>query len=105
MNRGQSSGFRYKVEQRRLVRPIGVILVACFQLLKGAVLLLTGILLRWKPEFVNSSQSILYPLLYVATRGNYPALKTAMQGANLLPGLIFFLGFYLAIIGFGLWEL
>ena len=105
MNNGQSSGFRYRVEQRQLDRPVGVILVACFQLLKAGVLLLTGILLRWKPEFVDSSQSILYPLLYVATRGNYAAIKTAMQGANLLPGLIFLLGFYLAVIGFGLWEL
>jgi hypothetical protein len=105
MNNGQFSGVRYKVEPQRLDRPGGVTLVACFQLLKAGVLLLTGMLLRWKPEFVDSSQSILYPLLYVATRGNYTALNTAMQGANLLPGLIFLLGIYLAVIGSGLWQL
>jgi hypothetical protein len=105
MNHSQFSGAKYKVEQRRLERPGGVTIVACFQILKAGVLLLTGMLLRWKPEVVDSSQSVLYPLLYVATRGKYAVLNAAMQGANMLPGLIFLFGLYLAVIGSGLWQL
>lgn len=105
MSHRQSSGARYKVEQRQLDRPGGVAIVACFQLLKAGVLVFTGMLLWWKPSVVDSSQSILYPLLYVATRGNYAALNAMMKGANLLPGLIFLLGLYLSAIGSGLWQL
>lgn len=101
----QFSGARYKVQQQRLERPGGVIIVACFQILKAAVLLLTGMLLRWKPDVVDNSRSVLYPLLYVATRGKYAALNAAIQDTNLLPGLIFLFGLYLAVIGSGLWQL
>jgi hypothetical protein len=105
MNQSQFSGARYKVQQQRLERPGGVTLIACFQILKAGVLLLTATLLQWKPEVVDSSRSVLYPLLYVATRGRYAALNAAMNGANLLPGLIFLFGLYLAVIGSGLWQL
>lgn len=105
MSHSQFSSPRYKVGQRSLERPGGVTVVASFQVVKAGNLLLTGMLLRCKPELVDSSESVLYPLLYVATRGKYAALSAAMQGANLLPGLMVFLGLYLGMIGSGLWHL
>jgi hypothetical protein len=80
-------------------------MVACFQILKAGVLLLTGVLLRWRPEVVNDSRSILYPLIYVATRGYYAVFPEAIRDENLLPGLIFLLGLCLAVIGSGLWQM
>ena len=83
-------------------RPLGITLISTVQLLKGAVLLVTAILLRVKPELVNGPDSPLTPLLYVATRGRYDSISAALEGSHALPGLVLFLGFYLGAVGFGL---
>jgi hypothetical protein len=80
-------------------------LVGCFQILKAAVLLLTGIMLRWRPEVVVNSQSVLYPLLYIAMRGNSSIIDEVMQGGNVLPVLISVWGLYLGVLGSGLWQM
>ena len=80
-------------------------LVVCFQILKAAVLLLTGIMLRWRPEVVVNSRSVLYPLLYIAMRGNSSIINEVMQGGNLLPVLISVWGLYLGVLGSGLWQM
>ena len=91
-------------EPAKVARPLGITAIAGLQLLKGAVLVLTGSLLRLKPESVGPD-SALYPLLYVATRGKYDAMTAALQGGNALPGLLLFLGFYLGAIGVGILSL
>ncbi len=88
-------------EPRRIGRPAGVLLIGGFQFLKAAVLLLTGTLLRVRPEMVNAPGSPLYPLLYLATRGKYDSMSAVLQ-SNVLVGLILFLGFYMGAIGFGI---
>ena len=105
MSYSQFSGAIRRGEQRRMERPWGVALVACFQVLKGGVLLLAGLTLRLKPEEMFSSQSVLYPFLYVAMRGNSSVINAVMQGGNVLPGLIVIWGLYLGILGSGLWQM
>lgn len=79
--------------------------VATLQVAKGVVLMTTALLLHWRPDIVAHSRTALYPLLYIATRGNPRVIDGALQGARLVPGLLFFFGFYLAIVGSGLWHL
>lgn len=105
MSERRSSSVQFKLEQPRPGRPGGITVVASFQILKAGILLLTGMLLRYKPSMVSSSESVLYPLIYVATRGHYAALSVAMQGTNLLSGLMLFLGLSLGVTGSGLWRL
>ena len=99
---------RLMEQQRRAARPEklnipgGIMAIAGLQFLKGAVLVLTGTLLRLKPELVAGPDSLLYPLLYLATRGKYDAMSAALQGGNVLPGLLMFLGLYLEAIGGGM---
>ena len=105
MSYRQFSGVSQRIEPRRLERPWGITLVVCFQVLKAAVLLLTGITLRLKPEVVVDSQSVLYPLLYVAMRGNSSIIDAVMQGGNVLPSIIAIWGLYLGALGSGLWQM
>lgn len=86
-------------------RPRGVKFVAMLQVLKGVTLMATGLLLHWRPEVVASSRATLYPLLFIATRGNPSVIDGALQGAKLVPGLLFLFGFYLSVVGSGLWHL
>ena len=93
---------RAVAQPRKIERPVGIVLISVFQFLKASVLLLTGALLRLKPEVVNAPGSPFYPLLYVATRGKFDSMSAALQGGNVLVGLILFLGFYMGAIGFGI---
>lgn len=105
MSYSHFSGTLRKIEQRRMARPWGVTLVVYFQVLKAAVLLFTGITLRLKPELVVNSESVLYPLLYVAMRGNSSVIDAVMQGGNVLPAIIVAWGLYLGTLGSGLWQM
>ncbi len=107
MERSEIEAINRRVEQERrahepakVARPVGITAIAVIQFVKAAVLVLTGSLLRLKPEVVGPD-SVLYPLLYFATRGKYDALTAALQGGNALPGLLFVLGLYLGAIGVG----
>ncbi|ADW68854.1 hypothetical protein [Granulicella tundricola] len=104
-DQSQFADLRFRQDRRRAPRPIGVTLIATFQILKGTVLLLTAIMLRWYPGDVLGPQSIFYPVLYVATRGNTVVLQAASQGSNILPGFFFLLGSYITATGFGLLQL
>ncbi len=90
---------------RKLRRPAGVVLVACFQALKSAVLIVTAFVLRFRPGQMISAQSVLYQALYVAMRGNVTVLNNALNGGSLLPALILAFGAYLAYIATALWQL
>ena len=89
----------------KIRRPRGVKFVATLQMLKGGFLMGTALLLHWRPDIVASSRTTLYPLLFIATRGNPTVIDAALQGAKLVPGMIFIFGFYLAVVGSGLWHL
>ncbi len=109
MDQGQMQAIKRLMDERRLaavtegtVRPLGITLIAGFQFLKAAVLVTTATLLREDPELVNTPHSPLAPLLYVATRGRYDSIHTALAGGNALPGLMLFLGLYLAATGLGM---
>ncbi len=93
---------RWEVQPAETVRPMGITLIAAIQLLKAAVLLFTATLLRLKPGTVNGPESLLYPLLYAATRGRYDSMNAALQGGNGLMGMILLLGLYLGGIGIGM---
>jgi len=86
-------------------RPRGVKFVATLQVLKGVTLMATALLLHWRPDIVANSRATLYPLLYIATRGNPSIIDGALQGAKLVPGLLFLFGVYLSVVGSGLWRL
>lgn len=101
----QFSGDLKRIERRRVKRPWGIIVVACFQLMKAGILLITGIMLHWKPEAVISSQCVLYPLLYVAMRVDSSVIDAVMQGGNLAPVLISLGGVSLGVLGLGLWQM
>ena len=100
--RGQGAVL-YRVERARPVRPVGITMIACFQLLKSAALLVAAGLLRYRPEL--DSDSAFYQVLYVATRGKFEKLSAALQGGDALAGLLLLLGIYLGAIGIGLWNL
>jgi hypothetical protein len=104
-DQSQFADIRFKEERKRAARPGGVGLIAGFQLIKGAVLVLTALVLHWNPNEVLSPQSPFYPILYVATRGNVVLLNAAVQGSNILPAFFFILGSYLSAIGLGLWQI
>jgi hypothetical protein len=100
-----SERHRLAAERRSTARTRGITLVAAFQFLKCAVLLLTATLLQMKPQMVNGPSSPLYPLVYVATRGRFDSLNTELHGGSALFGLILFLGLYSGLIGIGLLDL
>lgn len=58
-----------------------------------------------KPDVLVSSQSTLYPLLFVAMRGNSSVINAVLQGGNVLSGLISIWGIYLGALGSGLWRM
>ncbi|SNS21705.1 hypothetical protein SAMN05421770_10126 [Granulicella rosea] len=92
------------LDAESLGRPLGVTVVAGFQFFKAGILLLAGLLLRVAPDYVSSPRSLLYPLLFIATRGKFTAMHDAAPDSGLLPALLTFLGVYLAVIGFGMWR-
>ena len=96
---------RHRIAAAKIRRPRGVKFVATLQVVKGLILMTTALLLHWRPDIVAHSRATLYPLLYIATRGNPTVIDGALKGATLVKGLLFFFGFYLAIVGSGLWHL
>ena len=105
MSYTQLVGARSRRRQRELKRPVGVVLIACFQILKAAVLLLTAIMLYAAPATGFSSRSNLYTLLFVATRGNSTIISAIMQGGSVVAVMIGLWGTYLVAVGSGLWKM
>jgi len=105
MSYGYVSSSIRSVERQRRYRPFGVMLTAGFQAMKGGVLVFTGLALHFRPELVSASVSVVYPLLYLALRGNSAVIDAASRGDERLVGVIVVLGIYLATIGIGLWEM
>jgi hypothetical protein len=96
---------RSRRRRRELKRPVGVTAIACFQILKAAVLLLTAVMLYSTPSIGFSSRSNLYTLLYVATRGNSTIISAIMQGGSAVAVMIGLWGTYLVAVGSGLWKM
>ena len=105
MSYSQQSRAIRRTDRRRLERPWGVALVACFQILKGGVLLFTAVMLRLNPDALVSSHSTLDPLLFVAMRGNSSVMNAVLQGGDMLSGLVAIWGIYLGALGSGLWRM
>jgi len=105
MSYSQQSRAIRRTDRRRLERPWGVTLVACFQILKGGVLLFTAVMLRLNPDALASSHSTLDPLLFVAMRGNSSVMNAVLQGGDMLSGLVAIWGIYLGALGSGLWRM
>ncbi|MGI4758586.1 MAG: hypothetical protein ACRYGF_17270 [Janthinobacterium lividum] len=82
-------------------RPTGLTAIAGFQLLKAAVLLLTGVLLKVEPALVTAPDSLLSSLVYVATRGRFDAINGMLQGGAVLAAMILSIGVYLGVVGMG----
>jgi hypothetical protein len=104
MHRSYSAPFG-GVQKLRVERPLGVTLVAYFQFLKATVLLLTGSLLCSKPDAVTNAGSVLYPLVYIAMRGNTAAIQAMGGGGGALALIILLLGAYIGATGAGLWNM
>ena len=109
MDQSEKEAIRRLIEQdrrakksKRPARPISITLIAGLQFLKAVVLLLTGVLLKVEPNMVSNPDSLFHSLLYVATRGRYDSLQAALQGEDLVTGVVVLLGLYLAAIGLGL---
>ena len=94
-----------QVPTHRAARPWGVALVALFQAIKAVVLVGAVLLLHFSPEAVLGTQSIFYPILYIALRGNSSVIKTATSGGGALFAVILVFGLYLGYLATGLWKL
>lgn len=105
MSYSQYAGSIQAVRTRRVQRPAGVVVVAGFQAFKAAILVVAALLLHFRPGAVIDQRSVLYPILYVAMRGNAAVLNTAISGSAVLPAIILVFGIYLAYVAMGLWSL